>query len=335
MIFKYQRETDMKRLPYRIYLAAILAVLLAACSDHQEPMICLADTEAAGTVDISGGKFRFGDNRYYANEGPTVTTEVDDFNIDRTEVTNRQFREFVEATGYVTAAERGLSEKDFPNLDPQWRAPGSMVFVPPNLDEATGPASWWQFVPGANWRHPLGPESSIDGKDAFPVVQLVYADALAYATWLGRRLPTEAEWEYASRGGLEGASYSWGEEAVHSGKPKANTWQGHFPYSNMNEDGFVGSSPVGCFAANGYGLYDMTGNVWEWTDTPYGPDRKRYYGDKGYDPQQPGVVVKTLKGGSFLCSDNYCQRFRPASRQAQDITLASSHIGFRTASSLR
>ena len=150
----------------------------------------------------------------------------------------------------------------------------------------------------------------------------------------GYRLPTEAEWEYSSRGGLEGASFSWGEESPNEGKSKANTWQGRFPYNNVNEDGFVGSSPVGCFAANGLGLYDTTGNVWEWTDTAYGPDRKRDYGIEGYDPQQPGVTVKTLKGGSFLCSDNYCQRFRPAARQAQDTTLASSHIGFRTAADI-
>jgi formylglycine-generating enzyme required for sulfatase activity len=172
------------------------------------------------------------------------------------------------------------------------------------------------------------------GKEAHPVVQITHADAIAYAQWLGRRLPTEAEWEYASRGGLEGASFSWGEESPNVGASKANTWQGRFPYNNMNEDGFVGSSPVGCFTANGLGLYDTTGNVWEWTDTAYGPDRKRDYGEEGYDPQQPGVTVKTLKGGSFLCSDNYCQRFRPAARQAQDTTLASSHIGFRTAADI-
>ena len=212
--------------------------------------------------------------------------------------------------------------------------PGSMVFVVPDLDKPSSPATWWQFVSGANWQHPEGPDSSIVGKEAHPVVQITHADAIAYAQWLGRRLPTEAEWEYASRGGLEGASFSWGEESPNVGASKANTWQGRFPYNNMNEDGFIGSSPVGCFAANGLGLYDTTGNVWEWTDTAYGPDRKRDYGAEGYDPQQPGVTVKTLKGGAFLCSDNYCQRFRPAARQAQDTTLASSHIGFRTAADI-
>lgn len=316
---------------YIMSLVAVLAATLVACGDRSEPLACLAEADIGQTMDIVGGQFTFGDNRYYAEEGPAGTIAVADFNIDRTEVTNRQFGAFIKATGYVTAAERGLPEKDFPNVPPEFRVPGSMVFVSPDPDNLGAPASWWQFVPGANWQHPLGPGSSIEGKGAFPVVHLIHADAKAYAEWMGRRLPTEAEWEYASRGGLDGATYSWGQESPHQGESKANTWQGHFPYTNFKDDGFVGSSPVGCFPKNGYGLYDMTGNVWEWTDTAYGPDHKRDYGDRGYDPQQPGIEVKTLKGGSFLCSDNYCQRFRPAARQAQDITLGSSHIGFRTA----
>ena len=164
----------------------------------------------------------------------------------------------------------------------------------------------------------------------YPVVQISYDDAQAFANWKGHRLPTEKEWEYASRGGKIGATYSWGEQDPESGISKANTWQGMFPYENLNHDNYNYSSPVGCFPANGFGLFDTTGNVWEWTSTPYGPDRKRDYGSDGYDPQQPGVIVKTLKGGSFLCSDNYCQRYRPAARQAQDVTLATTHIGFRT-----
>ena len=311
-------------------MVVMVSTLSVACSGQKDILACLPNLETVTTQDIRGGEFSFGDNRYYANEKPIQSIQVNDFNIDRTEVTNQQFRAFVEATGYVTAAELGLSQEEFPNIPEELRVPGSMVFVSPSPDKNTSPAAWWQFIPGANWRHPLGPDSSIEGKDAFPVVQLTYDDALAYATWLGRRLPTEIEWEYASRGGLKGASYSWGEEKPHMGESKANTWQGHFPFTNLKEDGFVGSSPVGCFPANGYGLYDMTGNVWEWTESPYGPDHKRDYGEKGYDPQQPGVEVKTLKGGSFLCSDNYCQRFRPASRQAQDFSLATSHIGFRT-----
>ncbi|MDB9977855.1 MAG: sulfatase modifying factor 1 [Porticoccaceae bacterium] len=318
----------------RIYVGVFCLALLTACSEDKLPLACLPESELNQTVDVSGGDFKFGDNRYYPNEGPVKVTRVADFNIDKTEVTNGQFKAFVDATDYVTAAERGLSDVDFPEIPPEFRVPGSMVFVAPDLDKPSSPATWWQFVSGANWQNPKGPDSSIAGKEAHPVVQVTHADAIAYAQWLGRRLPTEAEWEYASRGGLEGASFSWGEESPNVGASKANTWQGRFPYNNMNEDGFVGSSPVGCFAANGLGLYDTTGNVWEWTDTAYGPDRKRDYGAEGYDPQQPGVTVKTLKGGSFLCSDNYCQRFRPAARQAQDTTLASSHIGFRTAADI-
>mgnify|MGYP005629120447 FL=1 len=314
-----------------ISLVLLLTVSLVACGERSGPLFCLTEADMGATKDIIGGQFMLGDNRFYVEEGPAGIASVGDFNIDRTEVTNWQFRAFIEATGYVTAAELGLSQKDFPNVPPELRVPGSMVFVSPDPDNVSVPASWWQFVPGANWQHPLGPESSIEGKDAFPVVHLIHADAKAYAEWMGRRLPTEAEWEYASRGGLDGATYSWGQESAHQGESKANTWQGHFPYTNFKDDGFVGSSPVGCFPKNGYGLYDMTGNVWEWTDTAYGPDHKRNYGDGGYDPQQPGIKVKTLKGGSFLCSDNYCQRFRPAARQAQDVTLGSSHIGFRTA----
>lgn len=315
-----------------LYMVSLLG--LGGCSNSDVPLVCLPLNEANQTINIAGGEFKFGDNRYYPDEGPVKNVRVGDFNIDKTEVTNSQFQKFVDATGYITAAEKGLSAEDFPNIPPEFRVPGSMVFVAPKSDEISSPATWWQFVPGANWKNPEGPSSSIKDKGAHPVVQIIHSDARAYADWAGRRLPTEVEWEYASRGGLDGASYSWGEESPNAGKSKGNTWQGRFPYQNINEDGFIGSSPVGCYAANGFGLYDMTGNVWEWTDTPYSPDRKRDYGKDGYDPQQPGIKVKTLKGGSFLCSDNYCQRFRPAARQAQDITLASSHIGFRTASSL-
>ena len=266
----------------RIYLGVFCLALLTACSEDKLPLACLPESELNQTVDVSGGDFKFGDNRYYPNEGPVKVTRVADFNIDKTEVTNGQFKAFVDATDYVTAAERGLSDVDFPEIPPEFRVPGSMVFVAPDLDKPSSPATWWQFVSGANWQNPKGPDSSIAGKEAHPVVQVTHADAIAYAQWLGRRLPTEAEWEYASRGGLEGASFSWGEESPNVGASKANTWQGRFPYNNMNEDGFVGSSPVGCFAANGLGLYDTTGNVWEWTDTAYGPDRKRDYGAEGY-----------------------------------------------------
>ncbi len=304
--------------------------LLAACQPDDSPTVCLPLASLGEIVNIQGGEFQFGDNRFYVDEGPASRTSVLGFTIDRHEVTNAQFRAFVEATGYLTAAEVGLSEQDFPDLPAQYRVPGSMVFVPPADHQPSSPAQWWQFVPGANWRHPHGLGSDIIGKDTYPVVQLTHADAQAYAHWMGRRLPTEIEWEYAARGGLDGAVYSWGDEKPHAGSLRANTWQGLFPHVNLAEDGYVGNAPVGCYAANGLGLLDTTGNVWEWTDTPYGPDRKRDYGSNGFDPQQPGVMVKALKGGSFLCADNYCQRYRPAARQAQDVTVASPHIGFRT-----
>ena len=217
-------------------LSVLCVSVVTGCSEDQPTMVCLPEGEADQTVNISGGNFTFGDNRYYPDEGPAKEVSVADFNIDKTEVTNGQFRKFVEATGFVTAAERGLSEEEFPNIPAQFRVPGSMVFVAPDLDKPSSPATWWKYIPGANWRHPEGPNSSITGRDAFPVVQVIHSDAEAYAKWLGRRLPSEAEWEYASRGGLTGATFSWGEESPDSGRSKANTWQGHFPYNNMNED---------------------------------------------------------------------------------------------------
>ena len=312
------------------YFFLFIIILLTSCKNNSPQSICIPQSELGKSVNIIGGEFRFGETRFYQNEGPASKQFVTSFSIDNNEVTNYQFNKFVEETGYITAAELGYNEKDFPGIPPEYRVPGSMVFIPPKSDEPTSPMVWWKFVAGANWRHPLGPESNIIGKENFPVVQITYSDALAYATWLGRRLPTEIEWEFAARGGLEGAIYSWGDESPKNGKLKANTWQGIFPYDNLVEDGFEDSAPVGCFDPNGFGLYDVTGNVWEWTSTPYGPDRNRDYGITGFDPQQPGIAVKTIKGGSFLCADNYCQRYRPAARQAQDTLMASSHIGFRT-----
>ncbi|MAV76573.1 MAG: hypothetical protein CBD32_06560 [Actinobacteria bacterium TMED172] len=303
---------------------------LLSCQSDQTPKSCLPVELFGKKVDIKGGEFQFGDNRFYIDESPAARATVVGFNIDIHEVTNIQFAEFVSETGFITDAEKGLSKADFPDLPEKYRVPGSMVFIPPEDNAPSSPAQWWQFIPDANWRHPYGPGSDIVGKENHPVVQLTYADAEAYAKWLGRRLPTEREWEFAARGGLDGAIYSWGDEKPHDGQPKANTWQGIFPHVNLKEDGFVASAPVGCYPPNGFGLFDTTGNVWEWSSTPYGPDRKRDYGANGFDPQQPSVIVKTLKGGSFLCADNYCQRYRPAARQAQDVTVASPHIGFRT-----
>jgi len=273
---------------------------------------------------IDGSDFQMGTNTGYADEGPQTSTSVDGFWIDAHEVTNAQFSKFVEDTGYVTLAERGVDGMI-----------GSAVFVVPD-GKATHLTAlqWWRFVEGASWRHPSGPGSSIDDKGNLPVVHIALEDAKAYAKWARRRLPTEAEWEYAARGGLQGATYEWGEEAPEQGKPKANTWQGLFPMINTKTDGFEGLAPVGCYKPNGFGLHDMTGNVWEWTSTAYYPqhvipDSKPHI-VRGNDPRQPGVPVNVVKGGSYLCAENFCVRYRPAARHAQELNLGTSHIGFRT-----
>lgn len=262
-----------------------------------------------------------GTNAGYPNEGPATERIVAAFWIDRHEVTNAQFAEFVAATGYVTVAEREIDGRR-----------GSAVFTPPEANMPLSAASWWKFVDGASWRRPDGPDSSIDGKDEYPAVHIAYEDADAYAKWAGRRLPTEEEWEYAARGALTGATYEWGEETPDAGAPKANTWQGVFPVINTSKDGFAGLAPVGCFEPNSNGLFDMTGNVWEWTSTSYFAQHSNNenLADQGYDPRQPGVSVNVLKGGSYLCAANYCARYRPAARHPQDLTLGTSHIGFRT-----
>lgn len=288
--------------------------------------VCFSDqhitkpTEHAEVL-VKSGSFLMGTNTGYPDEGPQNEREVQDFWIDAHEVTNAQFAAFVEATGYVTVAER--------NTD---GIKGSAVFIPPSADAPMSATSWWKFVEGASWRHPEGPDSSIAGKENHPVVHIALEDANAYAAWTGRRLPTETEWEYAARGGLVGATYEWGEEAPDDGAPKANTWQGIFPIINSKKDGFEGLAPVGCFSPNGYGLFDMTGNVWEWTSSAYYVQHERdgQPARRGHDPRQPGVPVNVVKGGSFLCAENFCVRYRPAARHPQEYNLGTSHIGFRT-----
>jgi formylglycine-generating enzyme required for sulfatase activity len=287
-----------------------------------------------------------GSDKHYREEAPAHRVTVDGFWIDVHAVTNEQFARFVDATGYVTVAERPLDPADFPGAPPQLLQPGALVFR-----KSAGPVdlrdirNWWAYVPGACWRRPEGPESTVCGREDHPVVHVAYEDAEAYSRWRGKSLPTEAEWEFAARGGLDGAAYCWGEELNPGGRMMANTWQGAFPYQNVALDGFEGTSPVGAFPANGYGLYDMAGNVWEWTsdwyasrhpadagkpccvpDNPRGPRR-----DGSYDPAQPDIRIprKVVKGGSFLCSPDYCRRYRPAARQPQMVDSAMSHIGFR------
>jgi formylglycine-generating enzyme required for sulfatase activity len=303
-------------------VAACLALLAApAAADCLRPAPPDPADPARGMVRVEGGVLRMGSDRHHPEERPVREVAVGAFRIDPTEVTNAQFAAFVAATGYVTRAERGLSVEEYPQIRADLRAPGSMVFAPPRdpvgLDD---PARWWRYVRGASWRAPLGPGSSIEGFDHHPVVHVAVEDARAYARWAGRALPTEAEWEWAARGGLVGADHSWGEAFDPVAGWKANTWQGAFPARNTREDGWLTTAPAGCFAPNGYGLRDMAGNVWEYVEDDWAPA-----------PGRVDAGRATVKGGSWLCAPNYCARYRPAARQPQERALGSNHIGFRTA----
>jgi formylglycine-generating enzyme required for sulfatase activity len=296
----------------------------------------------ADMVRIPGGTFFMGSEDFYPEEAPVHEETVGPFSIDRYPVTNDDFAAFVADTRYVTLAERAPSPADYPGVPPEALVPGSLVF-----HRTSGPvdlrdwSQWWVYVPGAQWRHPEGRESSIDGRGDHPVVHIAYEDAIAYAKWAGKTLPTEAEWEFAARGGLDRAKFVWGNEMQPDGKIMANTWQGEFPYENLLLDGYERTSPVGIFPPNGYGLYDMAGNVWEWTDEWYRNKHvpvsaccsvsKRASIEDSYDPGQPQLRIprKVLKGGSHLCAPNYCLRFRPAARSPQMIDTSMSHLGFR------
>lgn len=298
---------------------------------------------------IAGGVFTMGSTAFYAEERPLRRVKVDPFWIDETPVTNRQFAEFVAATGHVTLAEIAPDPADYPGMDPSLAKPGSLVFqktpAPVPLHDHT---QWWAFVIGADWRHPTGPESGIEGLMDHPVVHVAFADADAYAKWAGKSLPTEAEWEFAARGGLVDAEYAWGDELAPGGRSLANYWQGHFPCSSARADGSYRTTPVGAYPPNGYGLSDMIGNVWEWTrDWFAAPKTGRSQSPccvienprgaligESYDPAEPRVRIgrKVLKGGSHLCAVDYCQRYRPAARHAQMIDSSTSHVGFRCVS---
>jgi formylglycine-generating enzyme len=273
-----------------------------------------------------------GSDYHYAEEGPAKAVSVAEFWIMPRQVTNTQFSEFVDATAYVTVAERQLSAADYPDAPEENLQPGSMVFRrTPGPVDLRHLSQWWTWTPGASWRHPVGPRSSIDKRMDHPVVHIAYQDAETYAAWAGLALPTEAEWEIAARGGLDGAVYTWGDEPEQSGQRLANYWHGEFPW--RPDPGYGRTAPVGSYPPNPYGLYDMAGNVWEWTSDWYAGTRD---GDScceaaSYDPRQPQFRVprKVIKGGSFLCADNYCLRYRPAARRPQMVDTGMSHIGFR------
>jgi formylglycine-generating enzyme required for sulfatase activity len=301
------------------------------------------DNDDDDMVWIPGADFLMGSDDHYPEEAPAHRATVEGFWIDRYPTTNQQFERFVKATGHVTVAERRPNAEDYPGALPEMLQPASVVFLKPSHRiDLRNHFNWWSYVACANWRHPEGPNSSIEGRAQHPVVHLAYEDAEAYAQWAGKSIPTEAEWEFAARGGMEAAPYAWGEELTPDGKQMANTWQGEFPWQNLLTDGFERTSPVGHFPANGYGLYDMIGNVWEWTQDWYSSTHAPSGGccgagqaigdrEKSYDLGQPEIRIprKVMKGGSFLCAPNYCRRFRPSARMAQPIDTSTCHLGVR------
>jgi formylglycine-generating enzyme required for sulfatase activity len=313
-----------------------------------EDELHILDAPPSGMRLIEGGVFSMGSPDFYPEERPVRRIRVKDFWIDPSPVTNRDFLTFVEATGYRTLAETAPDPREYPGMAPELAHPGSLVFTrasrPVPLDD---PTRWWSFTLGADWRHPAGPESTIDHLMDHPVVHIAYRDAREFAAWAGKSLPTEAEWEYAARGGLDGAAFAWGDELAPAGAVLANYWLGAFPFSNNRADGGYRTTEIGRYPANGYGLFDMIGNVWEWTDDWYIlPGRQRAHSGKrpccaitdprggslgeSIDRRQPTRIGrKVIKGGSHLCAPNYCQRYRPAARHPQAIDSSTSHIGLR------
>jgi formylglycine-generating enzyme required for sulfatase activity len=297
----------------------------------------------AAMIFIRGGEFTMGSEEpMFDDARPLHRVRVGSFWIDATEVTNAEFKRFVDATGYRTAAERPLDPRKIPGVAASQLVPGSAVFSNPGRPVSLeSPSHWWKYVPGASWLHPEGPASSITRRMNHPVVQVAYEDALAYAKWVGKRLPTEAEWEFAARGGLDSKEYVWGDQFRPGGRYMANTFQGRFPDANSAEDGFATTSPVRAFPPNGFGLYGVAGNAWEWVSDWYRPD---YYSalaasgrvavnprgpDSSFDPAEPGVPKRVQKGGSFLCTDDYCARYRPGARGKGEPGSSANHIGFR------
>lgn len=326
-----------------------------AVSGETVPVVTQAVASTEGMVRIAGGEFTMGTDSElgWPDEKPAHRVRVDGFWIDETEVTNAQFRDFVKATAYVTTAEKAPSvEEILAQSPPGTPAPpkealvaGSLVFTmtdgPVDLQNYS---QWWKWTPGANWKHPEGPESNLDGREDHPVVHISWDDAVAFAKWAGKRLPTEAEWEFAARGGLDGQPYCWGDEKPTDTTIHANLWQGEFPHKNTSADGFVRTAPVKTFRPNGYGLFDMSGNVWEWCADAYDYDAysrltgtgvvANPIGKRSFDPRNPRSASRVQRGGSFLCNDQYCSRYRPSARHGLSPDTGMSHVGFRCVKSL-
>jgi sulfatase modifying factor 1 len=313
---------------------------------NRSPAASARCPDFAGMVDIPGGVFRMGSDVHYAEERPAHMARVGPFRMDSHAVTNAEFRRFVEDTGYLTLAEQPYDMELYPDADPALAVPGALVFrMTSGRVDTSDIHNWWHYVPNTCWRHPEGPDSDLSERELHPVVHVGFEDAAVYAAWVGKSLPTEAEWEFAARGGLTDAEFVWGDDFTPGGVHLANTWQGPFPWRNFETDGWVGTAPVGTFPPNGYGLYEMAGNVWEWTTDWYAtkhgadpeksccmPDNPRGAPiEASYDPRQPRVRIprKVVKGGSFLCAPSYCRRYRPAARQPQMVDSAMSHLGFR------
>ena len=321
-----------------------------------EPMIAAAVDRNSGVapgpppfpdmVWVPGGTFRMGSDKHYPEERPVHRVTVDGFWIDRFPVTNERFERFVTETGHRTFAEIPPNPKDYPGALPDMLYAGSLVFVKPaGAVDTRDISNWWHYTRDAYWRQPQGPGSSIDGLGQHPVVHVTFGDAEAFASWEGKVLPTEAEWEFAARGGLDGAAYAWGDEFLPNDRHMANTWQGEFPWQSVPRDGYEGTSPVGAYPPNGYGLFDMIGNVWEWTTDWYHPKHPADMvktcciprnplgprAEDSYDPSQPLIRIprKVLKGGSHLCAPNYCRRYRPAARFPEPVDTSTCHVGFR------
>lgn len=334
-----------KMIQYIVQGAFMVAFVSCANNNHEQSSTNTVNIETKATdtippkmVWIPGGTFQMGTNDpMFPDAQPLHNVTVNGFYMDEHEVTNAEYAKFVNATNYITVAERKLDPKDYPGVPPESLVPGSGVFSPPNhkvsLDD---PLQWWQYVPGASWRHPFGPNSSVEDVPNNPVVHISYEDAIAYAKWAGKRLPTEAEWEYAARAGRGNQTYYWGNELKPGGKWVANIYQGDFPNKNTSEDGYAGIAPVKSFPANPFGLYDMDGNVWEWCNDFYRPDYYQHSPSNNpqgpsdsYDPDEPNAVKRVQRGGSFICSDQYCIRYKAGSRGKGEVQSGSNNLGFR------